>query len=69
MRAAAALASILPPGNVDNFQENLPQIRVARWFIFEPKIRIWVTLKGLRLENVDIFYDHFQYFIAIWDIL
>jgi hypothetical protein len=37
-------------------------IRVARWFIFKPKIPI---LEGLGIENV-IFYDHFEYFMAIW---
>jgi hypothetical protein len=27
------------------------------------------NFQGLRLENVDIFYGHLEYFIAIWDIL
>jgi hypothetical protein len=26
-------------------------------------------LEGLRLENVDMFYGHFEYFTDIWDIL
>jgi hypothetical protein len=42
--------------------------RVARWFIFKPKIPIWVNSEGLRLENVDIFYGHVDYFKDICDI-
>jgi hypothetical protein len=26
-------------------------------------------LEGLRLENMDIFYGHLEYFTDIWDIL
>jgi hypothetical protein len=44
--------------------------RVARWFIFKPKIPIWVNFGGsLRLENVDIFYGHLEYFKNKWDIV
>jgi hypothetical protein len=45
--------------------------RVARWFIFKPKFPIWVNFGEAlcRLENVDIFYGHFEYFTDIWDIL
>jgi hypothetical protein len=50
--------------------------RVARWFLFKPKIPIWKILDGLRLENVDIFYGHLEYlhnghmeyFMNIWYI-
>jgi hypothetical protein len=41
--------------------------RVARWFVFKPKIPL--KNSGLRLENVDIFYVHVEYFMDIWDIL
>jgi hypothetical protein len=34
--------------------------RVARWFIFKPKIPIWVKF-GLGTENVIIFYDRLEY--------
>jgi hypothetical protein len=27
------------------------------------------NIEGLGMENVDIFYDHFEYFAAIWYIL
>jgi hypothetical protein len=39
--------------------------RVARWFIFEPKIPILVKFGGLGMENVVIFYDHLKYFTVI----
>jgi hypothetical protein len=40
--------------------------RVARWFIFKPKPQFWSNLEGLGKENVVIFYDHLEYFTAIW---
>jgi hypothetical protein len=43
--------------------------RVARWFLFKPKIPIWVNLEGLRWEKVDINYHYFEYFKDIWNIL
>jgi hypothetical protein len=48
---------------------NLPAPRreqIARWFIFEPNIKIWVNFDGLGTENVGIFYDHLEYFTSIW---
>jgi hypothetical protein len=33
---------------------------------FKPKIPVWEVLK---LENVDIFYGHLEYFTDIWNIL
>jgi hypothetical protein len=36
--------------------------RVARWYIFKPKITI---LEGLALEDVGIFYGHLVYFTTI----
>jgi hypothetical protein len=41
-------------------------IRVARWFVFKPKIPIWVNFVGLYNENVCKFYDHSVYFTVIW---
>jgi hypothetical protein len=43
--------------------------KVARWFIFKPKIPIGAILEGLELENFDIFCGHLEYFTDIWDIL
>jgi hypothetical protein len=50
--------------------------RVARWFVFKPKILICEKNQGLRLEKVDIFYGHWEYFneylgyfMTIWYIL
>jgi hypothetical protein len=37
--------------------------------IFKPKIPITVNLEGLRMENVDIFYGHLEYFTTIRYIL
>jgi hypothetical protein len=45
------------------------QRRVARWFVFQPKIPIWEKVQGPGLENVDIFYGLLEYFMDIWDIL
>jgi hypothetical protein len=42
---------------------------VARWFVFKPKIPIWVNFWGLAMENLGIFYDHLVYFTAIGNIL
>jgi hypothetical protein len=44
-------------------------VRVARWFLFKPKIQIWQILEGLRWENVDVFEGHLEYFTDVWDIL
>jgi hypothetical protein len=33
------------------------------------KSQFWNVFQGLRLENVDIFYGHLDYFMNIWDIL
>jgi hypothetical protein len=45
------------------------QSRVARWFIFKPKIPVWVIIYGPRLENVETFYVHLLYLADVWDIL
>jgi hypothetical protein len=42
--------------------------RVARRFVFKPKIPIWVNFEGLAIENLGIFYDHLVYFTAIGNI-
>jgi hypothetical protein len=40
--------------------------RVARWFIFKPKkSQFGNILEGLGMENVVIFYDDLEYFMAI----
>jgi hypothetical protein len=31
------------------------------------KIPIWVNFGWPKMENVDIFYDHSEYFTEIWD--
>jgi hypothetical protein len=54
---------------------------VARWYIFKPKIQIWVNFEGswngrcwyLRailsiLRTNDIFYGHLVHFVVIWYI-
>jgi hypothetical protein len=38
------------------------RVRVARWFLFKPKLPIWVNFGGPQIENVDIFYGHLEYF-------
>jgi hypothetical protein len=43
--------------------------RVARWFVFKPKIPIWVNFGGPyigKLENGDIFYGHEEYLMEIF---
>jgi hypothetical protein len=51
----------------------LQRPRVARWFVFKPKIPIWVNYGGpyngkcwYILRSFEIFYCHLAYFIAIW---
>jgi hypothetical protein len=43
--------------------------RVARWHVFKPKIQIWVNFGGPWFKKVVLFYDHLEYFTAIWYIL
>jgi hypothetical protein len=45
-----------------------PTTRVARWFTyFQTKYpNLVIILEYLGMENVDIFYDHLEYFTAIW---
>jgi hypothetical protein len=52
------------------------QSRVARWFIFKPKIPNWVNVGGschgrfwYILGSFGKFTGHFVYFKAIWNIL
>jgi hypothetical protein len=40
--------------------------RVARWYIFKPKIPIWVNFSASCKERCWPFYCHFVYFMAIW---
>jgi hypothetical protein len=37
--------------------------------ISNQKSQLGLILVGLRLENVDIFYGHWEYLTVIWDIL
>jgi hypothetical protein len=46
--------------------------RVARWFVFKPKIPLWVNVVGscygkswYILWSFDLFYSHWKYFMAI----
>jgi hypothetical protein len=40
--------------------------RVARWYIFKPKIQIWKKIEDHRMENVGILYAPLEYVMAIW---
>jgi hypothetical protein len=49
--------------------------RVARWFVFKPKIPIWVNFEGPKIGKCwnilwpfGIFYGHLGYFKTIWYI-
>jgi hypothetical protein len=55
--------------------------RVARWYVFEPKIQFWVNFGGSVIEDLvhyvdiwsilqslGIFYGHLVYFVVIWYI-
>jgi hypothetical protein len=39
--------------------------KVARWYIFKPKIPIWVNLVCLGMEKVVLFFGHLEYIISI----
>jgi hypothetical protein len=41
----------------------------ARWFVYEPKIPIWLNFGGSCNENIGMFYDHLVYFTAIGNML
>jgi hypothetical protein len=44
--------------------------RVARWFLFKPKIPIWVYFGGpSEMENCVIYSGHLEYFATIGYIL
>jgi hypothetical protein len=38
-------------------------------FFSNQKSQFGFNLEGLRLENVDIFHGHLEYFTDIWDVL
>jgi hypothetical protein len=49
--------------------------RVARWFVFKPKIPIWVNFGGPKIGKClyiswpfGIFYGHCGFFMTIWYI-
>jgi hypothetical protein len=53
--------------------ETCLQTRLARWYIFRPKIEIWINLGGscnrrcwYILLTFGIFYGHLKYFMDIW---
>jgi hypothetical protein len=49
------------------------ETRVARWYVFKPKIQLWVNSGGPRNEKgwyiiwpFGIYYGHLVYVMAIW---
>jgi hypothetical protein len=38
-------------------------IRVARWFIFKPKIPIWVTFRALGMEMFGLVFGHLEFIV------
>jgi hypothetical protein len=44
------------------------QCRVARWFIFKPKVPIWVNFGVYILYPFGQFLGHLVYFMALWFI-
>jgi hypothetical protein len=55
---------------LDNTKRRLKKVtRVARWFVFKPKIKIWGNFGGLAMEDVGIFYGHLVHFTAFCYIL
>jgi hypothetical protein len=46
-------------------------VRVARWFVFKPKIQIWVNFGWScnDIQDVGIFYGHLVNFTVFWYIL
>jgi hypothetical protein len=56
-----------------NFARKLNDSRVARWFIFKPKIPLWVKFGGpwngkccSILLPLGIFFGHLVLFLAVW---
>jgi hypothetical protein len=46
--------------------------RVARWFVFKPKIPIWINFGGPYIGNYFYcfyIFGNLEYFMEIWDIL
>jgi hypothetical protein len=43
--------------------------RVARWYIFKPKIPIWQFLMGLEMEKIGILNGHLEHITDIWYIV
>jgi hypothetical protein len=63
---AMALPKVSPQKKKQSrFKPNHVHCRVARWFIFKPNDPIWVNSEGLGTENVDILYNHLEYFLVI----
>jgi hypothetical protein len=52
-------------GGTANGPERSPKSRVAGWFVFKPKIPIWVNFGGHGMANVVIFYDHLEYVLVV----
>jgi hypothetical protein len=64
---------ILPPWFLPTYAQVL--LRVARWFVFKPKIPNWLNFGGscygkslYILWPFGLFYGHWKYFMAIWYI-
>jgi hypothetical protein len=38
-------------------------------YLQNQKSHFWLFFEGIRMENVDIFYGHLEYFTEIWVIL
>jgi hypothetical protein len=61
---------------VASFKSGVVQDRVARWFVFKPKIPIWVNFGGPYIGKClyisgpfGIFHGEWGYFMTIWYIL
>jgi hypothetical protein len=76
-----AVAALLPCGLPEIKRQYVTDIfqlliRVARWFVFKPKIPIWVNFAGscygksrYILWPFGLLYSHWKYFMVIWYIL
>jgi hypothetical protein len=57
-------------GNFVNILKCSHSIRVARWYIFEQKIQIFVNFGGSCNGRYSYIFDaHWDYFVAVWYIL
>jgi hypothetical protein len=61
--------SVFCLSNIDAHLATLVQCRVARWFVFKPKIQIWENMEGIAMEDVGIIYGHLVHFTVFCYIL